>query len=294
MPVSIGGSSKFSVKAACALALFAGFAAAPLHQAQAQFRDSDIQAAYNVRYNGMGLGQLKFNAHIRGGVYSMSTDTDLKVPLLGSIFESLSWRGITRTKGTIRHNHPHPKNYYFSFRSSKKRGKVNMEFAHDAVSRVDRIPKKHLSSAYVQVQPHHLKNVMDPMSAVMMISRKGRSHRSVCNNTIPVYDGLQRFNLRLSYKRSVRVRRSQSGGYAGPVIVCKVRYEPVSGYKPHKKDLVFMARNKGIELWLMPLPRSRNYAPYRFVIPLPIGTAEADLDHFNIRHKNGRRIALVR
>ncbi len=264
------------------------------NSAWAQLVDSKVSATYQIKFNGIDLGKLRFNSTVKGRSYKMESNTKLSVPLLGSIFQSLSWRGVTRTTGTVRNRKPHPENYYFGFSNGKKSGKVNMTFAGNRVSRVVSVPNKKMSSEYVRVKSTHLKRVMDPMSAIMLISRKGKSHRTACANTIPIYDGKQRFNLKLSYKRSIRVNSRQSGGYAGPVIICRVLYQPISGYKPHKKDVKFMARTKGIELWLMPLPKSRNYAPYRFVLPLPVGTAEASLARFDIRNASGRKIALVR
>ena len=41
----------------------------------------------------------------------------------------------------------------------------------------------------------------------------------------------------------------------------------------------------------MPLPKSRNYAPYRFIIPLSVGTADAYLTSFQYRNARGRQIA---
>ena len=294
MAVSFVKSASNAFNNGTALVLGLILSAVITSNAHAQLVDSKVNATYYIKYNGIELGKLRFNSTLKGRSYVMNSNTKLSVPLLGSIFKSLSWRGVTRATGTVRGNRPNPQNYYFAFSNGKKAGKVNMDFSGNRVSRVERVPNKKLGAGYVQVKNAHLKRVMDPMSALMLISRKGKSHRSACANTIPIYDGKQRFNLKLSYKRSVRVNRSQSGGYSGPVIICRVRYQPVSGYKPHKKDVKFMARTKGIELWLMPLPKSRNYAPYRFVLPLPVGTAEASLAQFNIRNGNGRKIALVR
>jgi hypothetical protein len=256
--------------------------------------DSHIAATYKIDYNGIGLGKLHFNSTVKSGRYEMNTNTKIKVPLLGSIFKSLAWRGETSASGIIRKNRPQPHKYHFAFRNNKKYGAVDMKFAGQRVAHVARVPDKPLSSSAVPVKKAHLKGVLDPMSALMTISRKGKSHRSACSGTIPIYDGKMRFDLKLSYKKTRTVSSSQSGGYGGPVIICRVRYVPISGYKPHKKDIKFMARNKGIELWLMPLPNSRNYAPYQFTLPLQFGTAYAYLTSFSIRQGSGRQIALVR
>ena len=294
MAVCFVKSTTMAVKSGAALVLALTLSVASSNTVSAQLVDSKVNATYHIKYNGIELGKLRFNSTVKGRSYIMESNTKLSVPLLGSIFKSLSWRGVTRTTGTVRGDRPKPDNYYFAFSNGKKSGKVNMTFANSKVSRVESVPNKKMGAEYVRVKNSHLKRVMDPMSAIMLISRKGNSHRSACARNIPIYDGKQRFNLKLSYKRSVRVKRSQSGGYAGPVIICRVRYQPVSGYKPHKKDVKFMAKTRGIELWLMPLPKSRNYAPYRFVLPLPVGTAEANLARFDIRNGSGRQIALVR
>ncbi len=294
MAVSFTPAAMSALKSGSALLLGAILSVTISTNASAQLVDSNVSATYHIKYNGIALGKLKFKSTVKGRTYVMESNTKLSVPLLGSIFKSLSWRGVTRTTGSVRNRKPLPDNYYFAFSNGKKAGKIDMTFSGNRVSRVVSVPDKKLSREYVQVKSAHLKRVMDPMSAIMLISRQGKSHRSACANTIPIYDGKQRFNLKLSYKRSVRVNRSQSGGYAGPVIICRVRYQPIAGYKRHKKDVKFMTKSKGIELWLMPLPKSRNYAPYRFLLPLPVGTAEANLARFDIRNASGRQIALVR
>ena len=294
MPVSCANSHTLTVKAAIVMLLTASLGLISANKAYAQFADSTIAATYHVEYNGLHMGKVHFNSTVKGRSYKMATSSKFQIPLLGSIFESLTWSGVTRTSGTFIGNKPRPQKYYFSFRNNKKQGQIDMAFSGNRVSRVARIPNKKLSIKNVPVTRAHLSKVMDPMSAIMLIRRTGKSHRTACNNTIPIYDGKQRFNLKLSYKRAIRVNRSQSGGYRGPVIICRVHYRPIAGYKPHKKDVKFMVNNRGIELWLMPLPKSRNYAPYRFKLPLPVGSAEAYLSNFNIRNANGRKVALVR
>lgn len=260
----------------------------------AQVTDARIQAVYNVHFNGMALGNLNFTSSVKGKVYEMKTDTKLALPLLGSIFDSLSFRASSSSTGSLVGNEPHPSSYRFSYRAGDKKGAIDLTFRSDQVASVSRAPDKQPSASLVPVTPEHLRNVLDPMSAVMLFSRTGLSHRTACNRTIPIFDGEQRLNLTLSYKRAEKIDSAESGGYAGPVIVCRVRYVPLAGYKPGNDAIRYMADNKDIELWLMPLPNTRNYAPYRLVVLLPAGTAGADLAHFNIVKSNGTKIALVR
>ena len=97
--------------------------------AQAQLKNSKISGTYKVKYNGLHLGKLHFSSTIRGRSYKMESSTRLSVPLLSSLFNSLSWRAITRISGTIRNQKPRPSTYHFAFRSGKKSGTIDMQFA---------------------------------------------------------------------------------------------------------------------------------------------------------------------
>ena len=55
----------------------------------------------------------------------------------------------------------------------------------------------------------------------------------MCRRTLPIFDGHQRFDLKLEFKRMDKVTADK--GYAGPVVVCSLRYEPIVGHSPSKR-----------------------------------------------------------
>ena len=151
MAVSFVNAALRAMKSGSALVLGLILSATISPQAHAQLVDSKVQATYHIKYNGIKLGKLRFKSTVEGRSYVMESNTKLSVPLLGSIFKSLSWKGVTRTTGSVRNSKPSPSNYYFAFSNGKKSGKVDMDFSGNRVSRVTKVPNKKLSREYVQV-----------------------------------------------------------------------------------------------------------------------------------------------
>ena len=76
------------------------------------------------------------------------------------------------------------------------------------------------------------RGVVDPMSST--INRVGGNGDPVsplaCARKVAVFDGRVRYNLRSEFKRIEMVKAER--GYQGPVVVCAVYFEPISGYVP--------------------------------------------------------------
>ncbi len=291
----IAGVSSFFRAATSAAMLLAGMAAGGLvlaKPAAAQSSIVGIQATYGIYLSGFYLGDFRFSSRFRGGSYTFVGDTHIKPPIISMFFK---WRGQVRSTGTVSGTRATPKAYDFSFKSNKKSGQLRMTFANGSVSKVVERPHKGLSRKHVPVRPEHLRGVLDPLSALMALKRHRRGGlRRACNQKIPVYDGKQRFDLVLSYKGIVGVSRNDTGAYAGPVVVCRVKYRPIAGYKPSNKTTQYIAKSNDIELWLMPLPRTNILVPYRINLPTPAGTASVKPRHFQVRHRSGRRVALIK
>jgi len=79
------------------------------------------------------------------------------------------------------------------------------------------------------VREQHLKGVVDPLSAIMMISRNASA--DPCDRRIPIFDGRERFDLLFSRKGDMRVTEQAPSGQPGIAHVCGVRYLPIAGHK---------------------------------------------------------------
>ncbi len=257
--------------------------------AQAQIPGAKIYAEYNIHFAGFNLGLLKFQSSTNGKTYTMKGETE--VSLLGGLI--YKWRGKTSARGTYKGSKITPKRFDFKFSDSKKAGSIKMKFTDGQVSSLKIAPYKAPSSRAIPVTRSHMTNVYDPFSALLAFTSTGRGFKSVCNKVIPIFDGKMRFDLKLSYKKSARINQSSTGGYSGRLTVCKVKYIPVAGHKPTKKEVKFMAKNNGVEVWLMPLPRSRMYVPYQIIVPTPYGKGRLVSSFFQIKQYGRPKLALV-
>jgi hypothetical protein len=75
-----------------------------------------------------------------------------------------------------------------------------------------------------------------------------------------------------------RVRSEQ--GYDGPVVVCAVRYRPISGHRPSRAAIQYLMESRDIEVALAPIGGTRVLIPYRVTVPTVLGAAVLEATHF--------------
>jgi hypothetical protein len=260
--------------------------------ARAEPSTASITAVYKLRFAGLSLGKFTIRLQLDDGEYALRGQGKLKL-LTGIIFKL---EGGTASSGEVSADGPRPKDFSFSFETKKKQGRLAMKFEDGAVSRVDSQPPLKKRDKAVPVTDEHVTGVVDPLTALFFSAEAAQAgkHASACDQRIPVYDGVYRFDLQLSHKKTVRVVRKGRSGYAGPAVICRVKYIPVAGHKPHASNVAFMSETDAIEVWLIPLPEDRMYAPYHLSIPTPYGTAEATSTVFRMETANRKKYALVK
>ncbi len=246
---------------------------------------SKVSAKYAISFNGFSIGSFQLNARISRGSYVLDGDANISA-LLGLV----SWRGLTRSSGHLKNGGPQPKNYNFNFKSSAKSGAVRMGFKKNTIESISMVPPIPVASDEVPLERSHLSGVFDPLSAVMALT-KGRS-TNPCKQTLPVFDGKQRFNLKLSYVRQQTIDEMRPSGQPGSVIVCRVRYAPIAGYRP-TSDIRRMAASNDILIALRPIPKANMFIPYEIRIPTSAGTVVLSSQTVDIVTTDSRQIALI-
>ena len=91
---------------------------------------------------------------------------------------------------------------------------------------------------------------------------------SACERRLPIYDGLVRFDVTLSY---VGTKNVQTRGYAGPVTICAARYTPLGGYKRDSSATQYLANNREMEVWLAPVEKAHVVVPFHIAIRTSAG-----------------------
>jgi hypothetical protein len=247
---------------------------------------SKVQAAYQISFNGFSIGTFQFAARTSRNGYVLDGDAEISA-LLGVI----NWRGLTRSSGKLTSQAPDPRGYIFSFKSNNKGGTVKIGFGESGVTSVSAVPTLPVKPGEIPLKRPHLQgDVLDPLSAVMALTRTGASNP--CGRTLKVFDGKQRFNLGLTYRGKEAISSAAVPGAASYAYVCGVRYNPIAGYKPSAE--VERLRSSGaLEVALRPVPSANLFIPHEIRISTIAGPVRLTAQRVDITMKNQRRIALM-
>lgn len=247
-----------------------------------------IVAKYDISFNGLSIGDFKLRSDLNDQEYRLKGNARISI-LAGLLFE---WKGSTVSSGRVFAKRPRPYSYSFGYRTNNKRETIDIEFSNNNVKDIAVSPPQKRSSRRVPVTQKHMRNVVDPLSAIVMLTNVGsdKNGKEVCTRRLPIFDGKARYDLRLTYKGSRRV--NTGNGYNGRAHVCKVKFMPIAGHKHGDKESNFAARNENIEVWMIPLREADLYVPYYVYIPTPVGTASLTAKGFRVDTGGSRGASL--
>lgn len=269
------GMSAGALGAIClglALLLSALSSAVPAEQVPTEGR---ILATYQVNLAAFSLGEFTVDAQFKGSAYELKGEGRFSL-FLGRTYKS---SGSTESEGRFAKGGLEPSSFKLSVKNGDKREARRMSFARGAVSEVTFIPKKKIGKRRVPVTQDQLMDVLDPLSAAFLHMPAGAP---VCDATMPVYDGLLRFDLVLTPKRDDPLPSEAPPGLTGPAAVCNVKFVPVGGYKPDNAAIKYLSQTDQIEAWLVRLPQTTLYVPYWIGLPTPLGRGGATLTKIKV------------
>jgi len=253
----------------------AGTLPSPLAGEAALPRSGEISATYDVGVAAINLGTFEVTATFAG------TDYDLIAKGRFSLLAGLLYKatGTSTSRGTLNGVNLQPAEYTLAFEDTKKRQKLNMTFADGTVRKVRRVPKKKPDRRAIPIPADQLTNVLDPLTATFLSVRSNAppGDLDVCNQTIRVFDGKQRFDIQLSPKRAEALGSGVPKRISRRAAVCRVRYEPIGGYRPEHSGVKFLKKADGIEVWLVTVPGTGLYLPYKVIVPTAWGNGKATL-----------------
>jgi uncharacterized protein DUF3108 len=261
------------------------WATAPAFAQQSQ----KVTAEYSINFNGIGIGDFKIDSDMNNTQYAIKARARISV-LAGMLFE---WRGDTASSGQVMARRPHPNAYSFGYQTGDRGESIDVKFSNNVVEEIAVRPPQRQASNRIPITRKHMLNVVDPMSAIVMLTNIGsnKSGAEVCTQRLPIFDGKQRYDIKLSFKSTKTI--SAANGYNGPAYICKVKFMPIAGHKADDKDNEYAAKSEAMEVWMMPLPKAQLYVPYYVYIPTPVGSASLTATGFSVEGGDNRR-ALVR
>lgn len=211
--------------------------------AEAEIGFSDDGETYRVAVNGNVAGVATLVAR---GTATLSSAGRSRADGLQSESFSLT----TRTEF---------ENFYLGYEASG--GRVTSEMINPPLpADVERVP---LASA-------HRRGVNDPIAAFLL--RASDLDPEACNRTLHVFTGIERYDMELAFLDRQEAT-SQRTGYQGPVMLCSIRYRPISGHFVNSPSTEYLAQSDRFLIWYAPLGTTGFLFPYRMIM----GTAYGDL-----------------
>ncbi len=256
---------------------------APKEGAEAlQVQSSTVNASYRIHFLGAHIGDFKIRSAITNRRYTLQANADVSV-----FFGTISWQGATSSYGLMTANGPVPQNYNFRYATNDRRETVELRFQQRMVQDIIINPPARPGSHSVPITAAHLQNVLDPLSAIVLLTqmRLSSTGGEPCDKRLPIFDGRVRYDVVLSPKGTRPT--GGSGRMRGTAYVCKVNYVPIAGHKPGKQAADYATGNTGIEVWLVPVPEAGLLVPYYVHVPTPAGTASMVTSKFDLETSRG-------
>lgn len=241
----------------------------------ASAEDYSFQAVYRVTLNGLAIGKANLAGRFNGTEYRIDGQGRL-TGIAGALFE---YSGSAAATGRIRNGRTSPSAFSADASDGKRATSVRMNMVDDGVRRIelDPKPKPHQVNhpARVQITAAHKRGVIDPISALITPGGFDGENfdRSICNRSVPIFNGRERFDVKLEYKGVQVIQGSGNGAYSGPVLVCQARYRPIAGHRSDKEEVNYVAEKVIFEVLLAPLAGSDLVVPYRGTVSTMLGSA---------------------
>lgn len=258
---------------AAAVLLAAMLAAMPGIGLRAQASDYRFQTDYAVLFNGLPIGRATLSGSFDGSEYRLDGRGRL-TGIVGALFD---YTATGASAGRIRAGRPLPTAFSADASDGSEVQTVRMTLSGDRVNRMTIEPPLKPEEARhpgrVPITEAHKRGIIDPMSA--MIGPGGfdgeNFDRSICNRSVPIFNGRERFDVKLQYKGVQTVSSNRKDGYSGPVLVCAARYRPIAGHRADKEEVEYVANKVVVEVMLAPVPGSDLVVPFRASVSTRFG-----------------------
>lgn len=120
----------------------------------------------------------------------------------------------------------------------------------------------------IAIERKHLRGVNDMIAAFVL--KGGKLDQGLCNRKMQIFTGVERFNIALQFTKADEAT-SKKTGYQGPVILCNIRYTPVSGHFTTSEVTNYLKDSDRILIWYAPLSTPGYFIPYRLLLTTSMG-----------------------
>jgi hypothetical protein len=222
-----------------------------------------------ARYDVLVAGLLVGKATVTGTIDEKSYKMSLNANVTGLVGALAGGKGSATSSGALANNRVLSNGYALRASNGKLSRVIQIGMSRGDVSKVVVTPPFAEAADRVPVTAAHKQDVSDPLAALLMpMSHSNPMNKANCSRTIRVFDGAQRFDVKMAYAGTENVNIK---GYSGPVLVCSARYTPLGGHFPKRPATQFMVNNRELSTWIAPIAGSNVLAPVRINVKTQVG-----------------------
>lgn len=218
----------------------------------------NLDARYTVSFGRIRVGEMTAAIVLGDKEYAISVHGRA-----GGLMKALvDGKGSFSTRGTITDDHLVPAKFSSKIVSNAETSDVTMALDDGSVKELEITPPPRS----VPLTEANQQGIVDPLTAMLFSGATegdGLSQQA-CRQTLPIFDGQQRYDLKLAFKRMDKVIAEK--GYAGPVVVCSLRYEPIAGHNASTTLVKYLSEGREMEIALAPVAGTRLLVPFRMSV----------------------------
>lgn len=221
-------------------------------------------ATYGVTLGGTPVATVTIRLNDTGNAYAMALDARITglAQLVASGTAKVESVGQSTGSGLI------SQKFDLLTRAQGEDFTVNIEYAGMDVTAFIVTPPIVNNIDRVALERKHLRGVNDMLAAFVL--KGGRLDAGLCDRKLQIFTGVERFNVAMAFAKE-EIATSKRTGYQGPVVLCTVRYSPVSGHYTTSEITTYLAQSGRILIWFAPLAEPGYYIPYRALLTTSVG-----------------------
>jgi uncharacterized protein DUF3108 len=243
--------------------------------------EGKLDASYTISFARLEVGDIFATVVFGDSDYAISARGRA-----GGVMKALiDGEGSFAARGTLKDGYPLPTTFTSKIVSSVETSEVTMVLDEGRVKELTAIPPPNTNA--VPVTEANRQGIVDPLTAMLFSTAVGGESLSqaACRQTLPIFDGRQRFDLKLGFKRMDKVTAEK--GYAGPVAVCSVTYEPIAGHRSSAALVKYLSEGREMEMALAPIAGTRFLVPFRVSVVSMIANLVIVANRFEITAQAG-------
>jgi hypothetical protein len=224
--------------------------------------EGNLDASYTISFARIPVGEITATAVFGQNEYAMSARARA-----GGVMKALLVDGEASfsTDGAIKGDYPVPTTFTSKIVSNAESSDVTMVLEEGNVKELAVTPRP--SSDLVPVTKANRQGIVDPLTALLFSAAaagEGLSQEA-CRRTLPIFDGHQRYDLKLAFKRMDKMTAD---------------YEPIAGHRANIPLVKYLSEGREIEIALAPIAGTRLLAPFRLSVVSTLANLVIEANRF--------------